>query len=76
MDIVWGLFLLSVTSGIGFDQSHSITDLNQSFYSSKECVANAKKLNGLPFNEKQIGLERGTLLRYICLVKPSTGTSI
>jgi len=76
MNLVWGLYLFSLVSGIGFERSHSITDLSESFYSAEQCVEVAKYLNSIPFEEKQIGLERGTGLRYICLVKASPGTNL
>ena len=76
MNLVWGLYLFSLVSGLGFDRSHSITDLNEKFFSAEECIRVAKYLNSLPFGEKQIGLDRGTGLRYICLVKASSGTTL
>ena len=76
MNLVWGLYLLSLVSGLGFEKSHSITDLNENFFSFEECVKVARYLNSLPFAEKQVGLERGTGLRYICIVKASPGTNL
>ena len=37
MDIVWGLFLYSLVNGMGFDVSHSITNLGTQFFSKNEC---------------------------------------
>ena len=76
MNIVWGLYLFSLVSGLGFERSHSLTDLNEQFLSVKDCVKVAKFLNALPFQEKQVGLERGTGLRYVCLAKASIGTNL
>ena len=76
MKLVWGLYLFSLVSGLGFERSHSITDLNESFFSIDECVKVAKYLNAIPFSEKQIGLERGTGLRYICIAKAARGTTL
>ena len=38
VDQMWGLFLYSVVSGIGFDVSHSISDLNRSYLTKNACV--------------------------------------
>ena len=76
MDIIWGLYLLSMISGLGFDTSHSITDMNEKFLSADECVKVAQELNSLQFSQKQIGLERGTMLRYVCIASVDRGTSL
>ena len=76
MNIVWGLYLFSLVSGIGFERSHALTDLNEEFLLAEDCVQVAKFMNSLPYNEKQIGLERGTGLRYLCVAKASIGTNL
>jgi len=63
-------------NGMGFDVSHSITNMGVSFYTKDKCLSAAKSLNVLSLNEKQIGLDGGVRLRYICLVIPQNGTSI
>lgn len=75
-DFAWGLFLYSLVNGMGFDVSHSITNMDVSFFSKEKCVSSAKALNSARMNEKQIGLDQGVRLRYICLAIPKTGTSI
>ena len=76
MDMIWGLFLFSLTSGIGFDQSHSLTDLNEEYFSVEKCARVARQLNSVPFNQKQIGLNRNLVMKYVCIVKPKLGNNI
>ena len=76
MDIIWGLFLFSLTSGIGFDQSHSLTDLNETYFSVEKCAQVAMELNSFPFNQKQIGLNRNVVMKYVCIAKPKLGNNI
>ena len=76
MSVAWGIFLYSLVSGMGFDVSHSITNLGVSFFSKESCLSSARALNELPVSEKQMGLDRGVRLRYICLALPQDGTSI
>ena len=76
MSVAWGVFLYSLVSGMGFDVSHSITNLGITFLSKESCLSSARALNELPVNEKQVGLDRETRLRYICLALPQDGTSI
>ena len=76
LDLVWGLFLYSLVNGMGFDVSHSITNMGVSFYTKDKCFSAAKSLNFLSLKEKQIGLDGGVRLRYICLVIPQNGTTI
>jgi len=76
MSVAWGIFLYSLVSGMGFDVSHSITSLGVTFLSKESCLSSAKALNESPVNEKQIGLDRGVRLHYICLAIPQDGTSI
>ena len=71
VDQMWGLFLYSVVSGIGFDGSHSITDLHRSYLTKNACVEDAQSLNKRPIRDKQIGLDNGVSIRYVCLLKPS-----
>ena len=72
---MWGLFLYSIVSGIGFDVSHSLTDLNRSYYSKDACIESAKTLNMKPNRDKQIGLDNGVAIRYVCILKPKIGLS-
>ena len=72
---IWGLFLYSIVSGIGFDVSHSLTDLNRSYYSKDACIESAKTLNMKPNRDKQIGLDNGVAIRYVCILKPKIGLS-
>jgi len=76
LSVAWGIFLYSLVTGMGFDVSHSITNLGVTFLSKESCLSSAKALNELPVNEKQVGLDRGVRLRYICLALPQDGTSI
>ena len=75
VDQMWGLFLYSVVSGIGFDVSHSISDLNRSYLTKNACVEAAKSLNKKPNRDKQIGLDNGVTIRYVCIVKPGNDRS-
>ena len=61
---------------MGFDVSHSITNMGVSFSTKDNCFSAAKNLNILSLKEKQIGLDRRVKLRYICLVIPQDGASI
>ena len=72
---MWSLFLYSVVSGIGFDVSHSITDLNRSYLTKNACVEDAQSLNKRPIRDKQIGLDNGVSIRYVCLLKPGNDAS-
>ncbi len=72
---IWGLFLYSIVSGIGFDVSHSLTDLNRSYFSKDACIDSAKTLNTKPTRDKQIGLDNGVAIRYVCILKPKIGLS-
>ena len=76
MKIVWGLYLFSLISGLGFERSHALTDLNERFLLVEDCIKVAKFMNSLPFQDKQVGLERGTVLRYVCVAKSSIGTNL
>ena len=61
---------------MGFDVSHSITNTGASFLKKKECILAAQKLNERPIKDKQIGLDQGVKLRYVCLAIPRNGTSV
>ena len=76
MDIVWGLFLYSIVSGMGFDVSRSITNLNSHFFFKKECIVSAKNMNSRSLSDVQMGLDRNVQMRYICLAFPKNGQSI
>ena len=67
MKIVWGLYIYSVLNGIGFETSHSITSLDTYFISKKECI------NSGSAKDREIGLDPGIKIRYICLAKPKIG---
>ena len=71
VDQMWGLFLYSVVSGIGFDVSHSIGDLKRSNLTKNACVEAAKSMSIKTASDKQIGLDNGVSIRYFCLLKPS-----
>ena len=76
MDLVWGLYLYTLINGMGFEISHSLTSLNSSFYSRSECSFSAQKMNEMQSENKQLGLDRGIQLRYICVAVPKKGKSI
>ena len=76
MNIVWGLYLFSLVSGLGFERSHALTNLNEQFLLVGDCIKVAKFMNSLSFQEKQVGLERGIGLRYVCIAKTSIGTNL
>ncbi|MDG2474245.1 MAG: hypothetical protein P8M50_03070 [Paracoccaceae bacterium] len=76
MNIVWGLYLFSLVSGLGFERSHSLTDLDEQYLLIEDCIKAANYMNALPFAEKQVGLDRGTQLRYVCVAKVSIGTNL
>ena len=76
MDIVWGIFLYSVVNGMGFDVSHSITNLGTKFFTKQECIVSARSMNSLNLSDLQIGLDRNVQMRYICLALPRVGQSL
>ena len=76
MEIVWGIFLYSIVNGMGFDVSHSITDLDTKFFTKQECIASAKNMNSLSLSDVQIGLDRNVQMRYVCLALPRVGQSL
>ena len=71
VDQLWGLFLYSIVQGMGFEISHSISDLNRSYLTKNACIEAARSLNQKPNRDKQIGLDNGVTIRYVCIVKPS-----
>ena len=73
MKIVWGLYIYSVLNGIGFETSHSITSLDTYFISKKECINIARLMNSGSAKDREIGLDSGIKIRYICLAKPKIG---
>ena len=75
VDQMWGLFLYSIVRGMGFEISHSISDLNRSYLTKNACIEAARSLNQKPNRDKQIGLDNGVTIRYVCIVKPETGRS-
>tara|TARA_Y200000002_G_scaffold222533_1_gene183810 strand:+ start:424 stop:654 length:231 start_codon:yes stop_codon:yes gene_type:complete len=76
MNVIWGLYLFSLVSGLGFERSHSLTYLNEEFLLAEDCIQVANYMNALSVQEKQIGLERGTGLRYVCIAKAILGTTL
>ena len=75
VDQMWGLFLYSIVTGMGFEISHSISDLNRSYLTKNACIEAARSLNQKPNRDKQIGLDKGVTIRYVCIVKPGTDRS-
>ena len=75
VDQMWGLFLYSIIRGMGFEISHSISDLNRPYLTKKACIEAARSLNKKPNRDKQIGLDNGVTIRYVCIVKPGTDRS-
>ncbi len=73
MNYVWGLYLFSLVSGFGFESSHSITSMEQNFLTKESCINNAKLLNSMPKSKKQVGLDEGIFLRYICIASIKEG---
>ena len=71
VDQMWGLFLYSIVQGMGFEISHSISDLNRSYLTKNACIEAARSLNQKPNRDKQIGLDIGVSIRYVCILKPS-----
>ena len=75
VDQMWGLFLYSIVTGMGFEISHSISDLNRSYLTKNACIEAARTLNQKPNRDKQIGLDSGVNIRYVCIVKPGNDRS-
>ena len=75
VDQMWGLFLYSIVTGMGFEISHSISDLNRSYLTKNACIETARSLNQKPNRDKQIGLDNVVTIRYVCIVKPGTDRS-
>ena len=75
VDQMWGIFLYSIVQGMGFEISHSISDLNRSYLTKNACIEAARSLNQKPNRDKQIGLDNGVTIRYVCIVKPSDATT-
>ena len=72
---LWGLLLYSIVQGMGFEISHSISDLNRSYLTKNACIEAARSLNQKPNRDKQIGLDNGVTIRYGCIVKPGNHQS-
>ena len=72
---MWGLFLYSIVTGMGFEISHSISDLNRSYLTRNACIEAARALNQKPNRDKQIGLDNGVTIRYVCILKPESDLS-
>ena len=72
---MWGLFLYSVVAGMGFEISHSISDLNRSYLTRNACIEAARSLNQKPNRDKQIGLDNSVTIRYVCILKPENDLS-
>ncbi len=75
VDQIWGLFLYSIVTGMGFEISHSISDLNRSYLTKNKCIEAARSLNQKPNRDKQIGLDNGVTIRYVCILKPKNDLS-
>jgi len=75
VDQLWGLFLYSIVQGMGFEISHSISDLNRYYLTKNACIEAARSLNQKPNRDKQIGLDNGVTIRYVCIVKPGNNPS-
>ncbi len=75
VDQIWGLFLYSLVTGMGFEISHSISDLNRSYITKNACIEAARSLNQKPNRDKQIGLDTGVTIRYVCIVIPENSLS-
>ena len=75
VDQIWGLFLYSIVRGMGFEISHSISDLNRSYLTKNACIEVARTLNQEPNRNKQIGLDNGVTIRYVCIMKPGNDQS-
>ena len=75
VDQLWGLFLYSIVQGMGFEISHSISDLNRYYLTKNACIEAARSLNQKPNRDKQIGLDNGVTIRYVCIVKPGNDPS-
>ena len=76
MEMVWGLYIFTLISGIGFDSSHSLTNLDSTFITKEECVKVAQIMNSGPSRDREIGLDSGIRMRYVCLAKPKVGIAI
>ena len=75
VDQMWGLFLYSIVTGMGFEISHSISDLNRSYLTKNSCIEAARSMNQKPNRDKQIGLDNVVTIRYVCIGKPGTDRS-
>ena len=42
VDQLWGLFLYSIVKGMGFEISHSISDLNRFYLTKNACIEAAE----------------------------------
>tara|TARA_B100001250_G_scaffold184102_1_gene158405 strand:- start:229 stop:459 length:231 start_codon:yes stop_codon:yes gene_type:complete len=73
MKIIWGLYIYTLLNGIGFETSHSITSLGIDFISKNECINAAKFMNSGSAKNREIGLDPGIKIRYICIAKPKIG---
>ena len=76
MEIIWALFVFTVLNGIGFDSSHSLTSLETTFISKEECIRAARLMNSGTPDEREIGLDAGVRMRYVCIAKPNVGIAI
>ena len=76
MELVWGLYIFTLLSGIGFDSSHSLTNLDANFLSKEECIKTARFMNSGTSEDREIGLDSGIRIRYVCIAKPKIGIAI
>jgi hypothetical protein len=61
---------------MGFDVSHSITNLNSTFFLKEECIYSAREMNTKAREEKHVGIERSVQTRYVCIAFPKSGISL
>ena len=76
MEVVWGLYIFTLMSGIGFDSSHSLTSLETNFITKEECVKVAQFMSSGSSEDREIGLDSGIRMRYVCIAKPRVGIAI
>ena len=73
MKKVWWLYIYSFLKGIRFEISHFNTSLVDEFISKNECINTAKHMNSGSLTERQIVLDLGIKICYICKGKTRIG---
>ena len=76
MKIIWGLYLFTSLSGIGFDSSHSLTNLSTEFLSKGQCIKAARLMNSGAPSDREVGMTAGIRMRYVCIAKPKVGQGV